>query len=285
MKRKIVLLDYNKENIYNILDNFTNIIDSNRVITKYNNKILSNVEISNRYFNFNFSDFVKNILNKIDNYFEPVKYTFRVTKSYQELKIYSHTVKLNDEFYFKTLSILNSTDKTYALQINIGLVHSKTYATYSIPVPNENVSIRNKHFKASLPDVIDYFFDSIQNLNLVIDEQVRYAEKLSNKYISLTDFFNMYKTYNDDKLYSTDLLKLRALLYIMKKDTQLISEFDQSQKYLISDIQYIFNNNKIIDIKISSLSLLKYYMEIFKNYNSSICVRETTKFVNIINLI
>jgi hypothetical protein len=290
MRRNIVLIDYNKEVIFEKLNNFSNVIDNKKVITKFGNRILSVVDISNRYFNFNFTDFVKTILTKIEDYFEPVKYTFNITKNYQELKIYSHAVDIDGELYFKTLSILNSTDKSYALQVNIGLVHSKTYASFYIKEANEYVSIRNKHFKASLPETIDYFFEAIENLNLIFDEQIKYIQKISNKNVSLSKFITQYlKKDIKGVIIASDILKLRALFYKIYNDTNLNLNLTEVQRKMLKDSKATLVRFKkeleTTDIVIESNKLYILYMEVFKNYNTSVAMRENSRFIKILNLI
>jgi len=257
---------YNINEINETLDKFINIQKSNRVITSFDGKELCWVEVSNKYYNFDFSSFCKKIIAEIENYFTPDAYLLRVRSGIQELRLVGSEVDINGETYLKMIGIINSTNKEKALSMNIGLVR-KSNVTGSV-----HVSFRNKHYKTSMPNKIKNFADNLINFNMDIEYHIKTIEDLTLRKISFKELVKSLSTNNEGDKIKSMTLKVRAL---GKKLIEYgYSDFTNTLRNPFSDT--------VKDFDVNLKDVFDAYTELFKSYDTSIIGRETRRILDAI---
>lgn len=248
------------------LSNFKNIQNGGTLTTFYKDTQVCTVEVSDIYYNFDFSGFCKNILDEIVKYFVPEKFSISCKDGVQEIRLVGGQIFIDMEEYKKMISIINSTDKTRALCMSVGLQkvsnNSCTIMTY----------FSNKHYKSSLPDKIKEFTENLKNFNMDIDFHVKTIEDLKNKNVSIKDFLKniMFK---EDKLMKSVELKMRAL------GKTLVFSYGQRAHYsLLMNIEQN-RYNKYEDFVISAKTLYDAYAEVFNTDDTSVISRETRRII------
>ena len=103
------------------LDKFSNVLEDCYLTTMFDNRQICKVEVSKIYYNFDFTKFSKSILSEIQKYFTPEKYTLKITTGVQEIRLIGDEIYIDNERFQKMISIVNSTDKSRALSMNVGL--------------------------------------------------------------------------------------------------------------------------------------------------------------------
>ena len=191
----------------------------------------------------------------------------RVQSGIQEMRLVGGTVMIDNDEYKKFISIVNSTDKSTALTMSIGL-YAKKRGIYSIMT-----TVRNKHYKGTLPDKIKTFAEKLVNFNMNINVHIKTIEDLKNKRVSFKDFIKSISFKDDGSVLSTVQLKLRALgnklyySYNIRDNWKLLfnPEANKFQKY--------------DDFDIDAKTIYDAYMELFKEKDSSIISRETNRII------
>jgi len=84
-RRKIVYIPYTKDEVQERISKFDIRHEGLIVSTFYDGRIISNVEVSEKYWSFDFKNFAKDIIEKINDYFVPETYTLRINKGAQEI--------------------------------------------------------------------------------------------------------------------------------------------------------------------------------------------------------
>jgi hypothetical protein len=259
------------------LDKFSNEIIGNCLITKYGDKQICSAEISGVYYNFDFSNFSKSILSEIEKYFIPEKYTLDIKGGTQEIRLSGGEIFIDNERYEKMISINNSTDKSKALSMNIGLIRvdKDKKLKYIIILTN----INNKHYKSTLPDKIKLFTDNLINFNMDIDFHIKTIEDLNNKKVSIKELSNSILHDKNGKFIKSNELKLRAL------GNKLIYNYDFKKYYNVLSNLTKNNIDKIDDIIIDCKILYNAYLEIFSNKDTSVISRESKRIIEIMESI
>ncbi|MEI6578386.1 MAG: hypothetical protein WCN92_02850 [Eubacteriales bacterium] len=265
--------NFSAESLIAKLNKFSNEQKGMNVITMYDGREICSTEVSKVYFNFDFSGFCKDILGEITRYFTPEYFSIRVASGVQELRLVGGEVIIDNEPYKKFISIINSTDKTRALTMSVGLMRNKNRA-YSILT-----SFSNKHYKSSLPDKIKEFSDNLINFNLNIDYHIKTIEDLKGKTVSFKDFLRhmMFKTEigQEPKPIKTVGLKMRALGYKLIYDMRMYEH--RSFLYNCGE----FNRfEKYPDFNIDSKVLYDNYTACFVENDSSVIARETRRVLD-----
>lgn len=273
---------FNPEKVNEHLDKFKNIIENGWLITYYDEREICRVEISKVYYNFDFSNFSKSILSEIVNYFEPEKYSLKVASGNQEIRLRGGELFIDNERYEKMVSIVNSTDKSKALSMNVGLVKvdkDKYPKSYTILT-----SFTNKHYKSSLPDKIKSFSDNLINFNVNIDFHIKTIEDLKNKDVSLKDFVKSISIdKKNDKVIKSVELKLRALGKKLVYDNgyNFWNKRNNPESEAFISLSNFNSNNmdNISDFKVNCKVLYNAYVELFKDSDTSIIARESRRII------
>lgn len=254
------------------LDKFENKIENGFLTTTYDGREVCKVEVSKIYYNFDFTNFCKSILSEITKYFTPNKYSLKVASGVQEIRLVGDELFIDNERYEKMISIVNSTDKSKALSMNIGLVKVNergTAVSYTILT-----SFSNKHYKSTLPEKIKSFSDNLINFNMDINFHIKTIEDLKNKEVSIVNFAKSILFKEDGKVIKTVELKLRAL------GKKLVYDYGFRKNYTTLTNLTAANVDKVEDININCKVLYNAYVELFKDQDTSIIARESRRIID-----
>ena len=253
------------------LDKFSNVLEDCYLTTMFDNRQICKVEVSKIYYNFDFTKFSKSILSEIQKYFTPEKYTLKITTGVQEIRLIGDEIYIDNERFQKMISIVNSTDKSRALSMNVGLSRTDIgcHSQYCIILTN----FSNKHYKASLPEKIKSFSDNLINFNMNIDFHVKTIEDLKNKEVSILNFTKALLFNEDGKLIKTNELKLRVLGKRLRHKNNFRKYYNTLTNLSADKI------NEVEDFQINSKVLFDTYIEIFKDQDTSIIARESRRII------
>lgn len=263
--------DFDIDKINENLDKFSNKLEDGCLTTTFDNRVICKVDVSKRYFNFDFTNFSKKILNEIQKYFNPEKYSLKAASGVQEIRLVGDEIYIDNEKYQKMFSIINSTDRTRALSMNVGLVKLTNYGTVKSCIILTSFS--NKHYKSSLPEKIKSFSDNLINFDMDIDFHIKTIEDLKNKEVSLVNLSKEMAFNKDGKLIKSVDLKLRAMFNNLRwehdfKNEKRLWNLSMSN---IDDVQGVNVNAKI---------LFDSYIDTFKDMDSSIIARESRRIID-----
>jgi hypothetical protein len=284
-KRFSISSDYSKNEIFNTLDKLEIRQENGNIInTYYDNNIISASDVSEKYQVFDFSEFARNMVEQVENYFDPEKYVLRIRKGEQELRLIGEEVKINGESYYKMFNILNSTDKSKALQMNIGLLRLVCTNGLVIGKQGAHSNMRVKHFKSSLTPKVSEFEKELEKFNVSIDYQSSLIESLSNKKVSYLEMCKNFLKIDDEDVKDSDIMKLRALgKKLRNSTTDRVEGISNEQLLLLNDPhKYIQSSNQLIDLELNGSQIFNCYTELWRNYDSSVMNRETTRIINLL---
>jgi hypothetical protein len=274
---------YNKQILQEKLNKINISQEGSYILTKYDDRVISDTKVSNLYQIFDFKEFSKNILNEIENYFMPEFQQISIYSGRQELRLLGEEVIVNGDKYHKMFNLLNSTDKSRSLQINIGLMRLVCTNGMIVGLENEYSNIRVKHFKATLPEKIEEFNNSMKNFNVSIEKQCGVIESLNNKFISFKELAQ--KLIWDEKLEENSdskILKLRSFAKkLLNSDTDRLDSLNLEQtKFLKNPQNYL---DKEIDIEIPAYKAFNCYIECYREYDSATMNLETNRLLQLIS--
>lgn len=268
---------FNLTEVNEKLDKFSNKIEDGFLITSYDNSEICRVEVSKVYYNFDFTNFSKSIVSEIQKYFSPEKYSLKAASGVQEIRLVGDELFIDNERYEKMISIINSTDKSRALSMNVGLVrvekggYPKSYTILT--------SFSNKHYKSSLPDKIKDFSDNLINFNMDINFHIKTIEDLKNSEVSIIDLAKSLLFNEDGKVIKTNELKLRSL------GKRLISYYNLRKHYTLLSNLTANEIGKFGDLKLNSSVIYNAYIELFKDSDVSVIARESRKIIEALELL
>lgn len=263
---------FNSDEVKENLGKFTNKLDKGSLVTSYDGRVICTVDVSKVYYNFDFSNFSKNIVSEIEKYFTPEKYALKAQSGVQELKLVGDGVYIDNERYEKMVSIVNSTDKSRALSMNIGLVKIDKFGR--VQSCTILTSFSNKHYKSSLPDKIKSFSDNLINFDMDIDFHVQTIEDLKHKEISIVEFTKTILFNKDGKVIKSVELKLNAM------GKRLAYNYGFRDKYSTVTNLTSANLDNVKDFTINAKTLYSAYIELFKGCDTSIIARESRRIID-----
>ena len=170
--------NYNKNEIFDLIDKISIEKLNNQVITKWCNKVIKVANVSNRYEIFDITKYLKEKIELIESNFNISKYSLSVKGGQQYLQLISDSVEIGGINFYKSFYILNSSDKSRRLSFYAGL-HSEKY--YSI---GNNVGMSKKHLKgvteaadvASIGFNGETFDDQIQALQNLVGHRIKLSK-------------------------------------------------------------------------------------------------------------
>ena len=100
MKREF--RNFNKQELIEKIDKISIEQVEGQVITKYDDRVLSISNVSNRYEIFDIKSYLKSKIDIIEKNFNITKYYFRLTKGIQELTLLSDTIEIEGISFYKS---------------------------------------------------------------------------------------------------------------------------------------------------------------------------------------
>jgi hypothetical protein len=266
---------FNSDEIITNLDKFENKLENGFLTTTYDGRLICKVEVSKVYYNFDFTSFSKSILSEVQKYFSPDTYSLKAASGVQEIRLIGDEIYIDNEKYKKIISIVNSTDKSKALSMNVGLVkYDKKGNQDFITILT---SFCNKHYKSSLPDKIKSFSDNLINFNMDINYHVKTIEDLANKEVGIVELAKSMLYNEKGKLIKTMELKLRAL------GKKLTYSYGFRNQYATLSNLTETEIDKVENFKIKSKTIYDAYMELFNDSDTSIIARESRRIIDALN--
>lgn len=255
------------------------------VTTSYNNCVLKEAQVSDKYFAFDFPNFVGNLIPQVENYFTPSNYLLRMVGGRQELRLIGEEVKINGETFYRMLSILNSTDKSRALQMNIGLLRLVCMNGMTIGVPGESIQIKGKHFKASLPDKIEIFNEGLQRFRTITLQQKEFISDLLGKKISYRALANALVRNEANEVVESKMKKLSRLAgKLLTSDTDRLLTATEEQRNLLLKPELVLYSKETGDLELDAYRVLNCYSEVFRSNDSGKIARECSRIIGLIDI-
>jgi len=276
-KLKFITDVFNKEEIIERLSPLKITQTSNTVNTKWDDSTIRSMPVSNRYKMVDFKKMVNNILNNIEDVFNPMKYRLDIYRARQELRLQGEAVVINDDVYHKVIYLLNSTDKTKAVQMNIGFIREKNNSGVIVNVNSTHkVHYTARHFKGkNLETKISSFFDNLSNCEELFSLQSEKLIKLNYETIKLS---TIAETLQADK-YPTKFDAFKHML--LNSNTDKINGLSPKEYKGIRS-PYTMMDNKTLAIEISGYTAFQCYAEVWRSYDSHVVNRETSKMMDAI---
>ena len=273
---------YNQSEIIDTLNMLELTQKGNNILTKFDNKMIANTLVSNKYELFDFPTFAGNIVNEIENYFTPESFILKVTKGQQELRLIGESVLINGDKYSKMFNIFNSTDRTRALGMNAGLIRFVCTNGIVIGVEDELSQLKVKHFKSSMPDKVQEFIKSLDHFDINIQKQSETLEQLNGDFVSFKELAGKLIVDKDGIVSANKAMKLRAFAQkLLNSDTDRLENLAKEQIELLNN-PHLINDFKKVDIEIPSYTALNCYTEVFRKYDSQVLSRETNRILELI---
>jgi hypothetical protein len=260
---------YNKAELFEKIDSIEIIRKENQIITKYFNRVVNVSNVSNRYEIFDIASFLKKRILDIESNFNIFYYKLIMTKGIQELTLLSDKVDINGHDYYKSFFVLNSTDKSRRLNLNLGLYRGDNN-TYLISSGLNNISFSKKHL-VGVTEAAEEVAYSISGETF--DEQIESLQSLVGEKVSLSNIRNI--------IIDKDL-KINHRKFDAFKNQVLYSRIkltdDQYKTLRTQSEKLIFDKN---DFYIDAYLAFNLYMQIFRNQDSYLVRKETEKIIKI----
>jgi len=254
------------------------------VATQFDDDIIKETSVSDKYLLFNFPEFINKILPDVENIFNPLSYNLKMKGGKQELILIGEQVNVKNETFYRMMTILNSTDKSRALQLNIGLMRLVCSNGMIIEVPGEAASIKGRHFKNSLPDKIENFLNTINNYKAVNEAQRLSLETLHNKTVDYDDFVNKFVRNKDNQVVEGKVKKIKNLSNkLLNSSTDKLEDFSFEQEVILKNPGLIINDKEQSNLQIDAYKIVNCYTEIFRNTDSSKIKKETNRILKMVN--
>jgi hypothetical protein len=169
---------YNLDELFTKIDAIEITRQGNQVITKYFDRVINTTEVSPIYEVFDIRAFMKAKIDQLAHNFNMCWYKFVMKRGIQELTILSDDVEINGTTYYKAFFILNSSDKSRRLNMNMGLYRgdNNSYLVSAI----RNMSLSKKHLRGvtqSAEEVsqaidVETFDEQIASIKSLVGERV-----------------------------------------------------------------------------------------------------------------
>lgn len=276
--------DYNKNEVFETLDRLELSQYGDQIITKFGGNLISTSTVTEKYELFDFPQFAKNIVKDIESYFVPEKYQMRLCKGQQELRLIGEEISVNGEKYHKMFNILNSSDKSRALQLNIGLIRFICTNGMVVAVDSEYSGFKTKHYKSTLPEKVEEFVEKLGNFNISIERQTKTLEGLQGKFISYKELVDKIAMDEKREYNHSKTLRLKAFgKKIILSETDRMIDLKSEQVTLLKNPHLFLNPEfKNVDVEMSAYQALNCWAEVYRNCDSSIIKRETNRILELV---
>jgi hypothetical protein len=264
---------YNKEELFEKVNAIEIFKSGDQVITKYFNRVINTVPVSKRYEIFDIKSFLKNKIDQLEANFKIIYYKFVMRRGIQELTLLSDVVEINNTNFYKSFFILNSSDKSRCLNINMGLFRedNNSYIVSSI----RNMSLYKRHLTgltqlaedASISIDIETFDDQIASIKSLIGERVmlsKVREIIVDKDLKINH--RKFDAFKNQLIYSS---------------TDKIIDLSKEQLNTLKTYSESLNLDYRNDFSIDAYKVFNCYMQVFARQDSYVVKKETEKILRI----
>ena len=244
------------------------------VVTKYRDRVLKVVQVSDRYEIFDIAKYLKEKIELIEKNFTITKYRFTLTRGVQYLELLSDSIEINGQKYHKSFYILNSSDKSRRLSFNAGLYCED--ANFYIISNVKNVGLTKKHLKG----VTQAAEVASEGLNgETFDEQVESLKSIVGHRVALSKIRQI--ILGEDEVTQIAHRKFDAFKNSIRwaRTTNGITE--EQSRLLSRSSEYIKSIEQADDFYIDAFSVLQSYLKIFNREDAHIIKNETERIMKI----
>lgn len=261
---------YNKSDLFRRVEAIDISQSGSQVVTKYFGRVINTTPVSNRYEIFDIRSFMKSKIDYIESNFNITYSNLRIRGGIQELILLSDEVEIAGIKYFKAFFILNSSDKSRRLSMNLGLYQADngTYLVSNI----KNFSLITKHIKG----ISDKAEVAAQNIDVeTFDEQIESIKSLVGERVMISQVRNVII----DKDQKVNHNKFDALKNVLRWNHS--KDFTKAQINVLMTPSDKLNIESYNDFSIDAFSVFQAYMNVFRNQDSYVVRKETEKILQI----
>lgn len=259
---------YNKSELFEKINAIEIFKSGENVITKYFGTIINSTKVSNRYEIFDIRSFLFDKISHIEDNFNIKSYKFVMKRGTQYLTLLSDTVNINGAKYHKAFFILNSSDKSRRLNLNLGLYRDDN--TYFITNFN-NMYLSKKHL-TGLTKMAEDISQSIDGETF--DEQIKAIESLNGERVMLSKVREIIVD-KDQKInhQKFDAFKNQLRFSGFKWTKEQYDTLKTDSTKLVIDSKN--------DFDIDAFMVFNLYVQLFKNQDSYVVCKETERIIKI----
>ena len=260
---------YNKADLFTKIDAIEIFQQGVQVVTKYFGNVINTTPVSNRYEIFDIRSFMKSKIDYIESNFNITFSNLRVRGGIQELILLSDQVEIAGINYYKAFFILNSSDKSRRLSMNLGLYQADngTYLVSNI----KNFSLITKHLKG----ITDKAEVAAQNIDVeTFDEQINSIRSLVGERVMMSQVRNIIV----DKDQKVNHNKFDALKNSLRWNSKKLTK--EQVAFLMTPSEKL-NITPEIDFSLDAFHIFLAYMNVFRNQDSYVVRKETEKILKI----
>lgn len=266
-------LPYIKKDLFKKIDAIEIFRQGDQVITKYFGAVINITNVSKLYEVFDITSFMKSKIELLESNFNIRYYKFIMRRGVQELILLSDEVMINETPYFKSFFILNSSDKSRRLNMNMGLYRADngSYLVNSI----SNMSLSKKHLTGLTKKAEEV---SVAIDAETFDEQIACIQSLVGERVMLSQVRNIII----DKDQKVNHNKFDALKNSLRwSATDKMSGLTKEQVGVLMTPSEKLTIDTSNDFSIDAYKVFNCYMQVFRNQDSYVVKRETEKILKI----
>ncbi len=264
---------WNKEQLFTQIDLIHIFRQGDQIITKLGENVTNVTNVSKRYEVFDIRSFLKSKIEQIEANFPIHYYKFRLKSGVQELTLISDEVMINNTPFYKSFYILNSSDKSRRLNMNMGLFRAdnNSYVVGTI----KNLSLSRKHLKG----VTQLAEEASQSIGAeTFDEQIKAIQSLVGERVMLSKVREIIV----DKDLQINHRKFDALKNSLRHSpTDRITALTNLQLETLSTPSETLQIDSKNDFLIDAYQVFNCYIQVFSRQDSYIVKKETEKILKI----
>lgn len=264
---------WNKEELFNQIDKINIFRLEDQVITKLGDTVINVTNVSKRYEVFDIRSFMKSKIEQIEANFPIHFYKFRLKSGIQELTLISDEVEINKTSFYKSFYILNSSDKSRRLNMNMGLYRAdnNSYVVGSI----RNLTLSTKH----LTGVTKKAEEASQTIDIeTFDEQIEAIKSLVGQRVLLSKVREIIVD-KDLQINHRKFDALKNSLRYSPSDKMDVLTKDQLNTLCTPSENLVIDHKN--DFSIDAYKIFNCYIQVFSRQDSYVVKKETEKILKI----
>lgn len=264
---------YNVDELFSKVDAIEIFKQENQVITKYFDRVINTTEVSHLYEIFDIRAFLKSKIGQLSKNFNITWYRFVMKRGIQEITLLSDSVEINGTPFYKAFFILNSSDKSRRLNMNMGLYRAdnNSYLVSSI----RNMSLSKKHLRG----VTQSAEEVSKTIDIeTFDEQIESIKSLIGERILLSEI---------RKIILDKDLKINHMKFDALKNSLRFSKTDKMDTLTSDQVKLLMTPSEDIvldytnDFSVDAYKVFNCYIQVFSRQDSYVVKKETEKILKI----
>lgn len=260
----------------------------NNVLTTFGGVSMCEMETTEKYGVFDFSQFLIETLPIVSKTFAIESIELNLVRGIQEFKAYSTDIQIDNEVFKPVFTVFSSSNGYYPLIICVGLFRLVCSNGMIVPFNENQFNVKLKHYSKIIPFIVSDFRERLPCISDEVSGNIQLIRRLKGQPISFKE--TLYRLMNhkidseERKTMVANLKRFSINIIKSSSDALMTNNLTEFQLNSIHNPIGLLRGEspQFEDIILDKYHVYNLYTEVFNKRNTSVIAQENSRIIHIL---